>query len=266
MWLGVIAALEKYPERWKPRRTVQVISGGSAPPESLIRALDRYGFHLRHLWGMTETTPVATLGGLKSDMRDSSEDEKYRARSKQGWPAPFVELRVMTESGVAPWDGKAYGELEVRGPWVASSYYEAPETRNRWAEDGWFKTGDIATIDADGYLRILDRTKDMIKSGGEWISSVDLENALMGHPAVREAAVIGLPHPKWQERPLAVVVLKPGSEANTGDLTRFLAAKFAKWQLPDEIVFADEIPRTSVGKFLKAKLRDQYADWKWEQK
>jgi fatty-acyl-CoA synthase len=232
----------------------------------MIRALDRYGFELRHLWGMSETTPVATLGGVKADMRDSSIDEKYRARSKQGWPAPFVELRVMSENGVAPWDGKTYGELEVRGPWVASSYYEAPEARHRWTEDGWFKTGDIATMDPDGYLRILDRTKDMIKSGGEWISSVDLENALMGHPGVREAAVIGLPHPKWQERPLAVVVLKPGDETKAEDLTKFLAAKFAKWQVPDAIVFADEIPRTSVGKFLKVKLREQYADWKWEQK
>jgi len=154
--------------------------------------------------------------------------------------------------------------LEIRGPWVASSYYNAPETANCWTEDGWFKTGDMATLDEDGYLRIVDRGKDMIKSGGEWISSVDLENALMGHPDIREAAVIAVPHPKWDERPLAVVVAKPGAKVTSDELREFLAPKFAKWQLPDAFVFADEIPRTSVGKFMKIKLRQQFANWKWE--
>jgi fatty-acyl-CoA synthase len=177
---------------------------------------------------------------------------------------PFVELRVMRVEGEAPWDGVSAGELEVRGPWVAASYFESPETCDRWTKDGWFRTGDIATINSEGYVKIVDRSKDLIKSGGEWISSVDLENALMGHPGVREAAVIGVAHPKWQERPLAVVVTKEGTELQAEDLRSFLASKFAKWQLPDAFVFASELPHTSVGKLLKAKLREQYADWKWE--
>ena len=229
-----------------------------------MRGLDRFGFHLVHLWGMTETTPLATMGAVKSTMAHLSEDEKYEVRKMQGLPVPFIELRVMTPEGEAPWDGATSGELEVRGPWVAASYFEAPETHDRWTEDGWFRTGDVASIDAEGYVRVLDRSKDMIKSGGEWISSVDLENALMGHPSVREAAVIGVMHPKWQERPLAVVVVKEGSVVTVEELRGFLAAKFAKWQLPDAFVFAKEIPRTSVGKFLKSKLREQYANWKWD--
>ncbi|MGH9592664.1 MAG: AMP-binding enzyme, partial [Bryobacteraceae bacterium] len=151
-----------------------------------------------------------------------------------------------------------------RGPWIASSYYHCPEERDRWTPDGWLRTGDISTWDDESYVHLVDRGKDLIKSGGEWISSVDLENALMGHPAIREAAVVGVPHPKWQERPLAVVVLKEGARATPEELREFLAARFAKWQLPDAFVFADSIPRTSVGKFLKSRLREQYAGWRWE--
>ena len=165
----------------------------------------------------------------------------------------------------APWDGNTPGELEVRGPWVAGSYYNAPEQAHRWTDDGWFKTGDVATIDPEGFMKIVDRAKDMVKSGGEWISSVDLENALMGHPAVKEAAVVGIPHPKWAERPLAAVVLKDGAQATPEELRAFLGQSFAKWQLPDVFVFLDAIPRTSVGKFKKTVLREQYANWKWEQ-
>ncbi|MGA8072088.1 MAG: AMP-binding protein, partial [Candidatus Acidiferrales bacterium] len=264
VWLGVLAALEKHPGRWKLLHNVHVTCGGTAPPEAMIRSLDNYGFHLTHLWGMTETTPLATTGGIRGHMLDWHADEKYRVRASQGWPCPFIELRVRAADAIAPCDGKTPGELEIRGPWVAESYYNAPDTANRWTEDGWFKTGDMATLDEDGYLRIVDRGKDMIKSGGEWISSVDLENALMGHPDVREAAVIAVPHPKWDERPLAVIVPKPGAKVSAEDLRQFLAPKFAKWQLPDAFVFAEEIPRTSVGKFMKIKLRQQFANWKWE--
>jgi fatty-acyl-CoA synthase len=197
-------------------------------------------------------------------MADWSDDKKYEVRAKQGLPAPFIEMRVRNDEGVAPWDGLTPGELEVRGPWVASAYYNSPENQDRWTPDGWFKTGDIATLDPEGYLKLVDRSKDLIKSGGEWISSVDLENALMGHPKVREAAVIAIPHPKWQERPLAVVVLNDGEAATPEELRDFLATRFAKWQLPDGFAFAKEIPRTSVGKFLKMRLREQYADWRWE--
>jgi fatty-acyl-CoA synthase len=265
VWLGFLGALEKNPGRWKPARPLRIMCGGSAVPESLLRGLDRFGIRLFHLWGMTETAPIATLGVMKSTMANLSEDEKYQQRAKQGLPVPLIELRVMTSEGEAPWDGVTFGELEARGPWVASDYFDAPEARDRWTADGWFRTGDVANIDRDGYIKIVDRSKDLIKSGGEWISSVDLENALMCHPGVREAAVIGVPHPKWQERPFAVVVAKDGMQPSLDELRTFLAERFAKWQLPDAFVFVKEIPRTSVGKFLKLKLREQYANWKWDQ-
>jgi fatty-acyl-CoA synthase len=270
VWLGVLYALEKNPGRWEFRCPVRIVCGGTAPPVRLMRALDKHGLHILHLWGMTETTPVATVGRLKSHMRDWREDEQYEVRSKQGWPLPFVELRVTQTDGPegksiqAPRDGQTPGELEVRGPWVAASYYNAPDQAHRWTSDGWFKTGDVATIDEEGFIKIVDRAKDLVKSGGEWISSVDLENTLMGHPAVKEAAVIGVPHPKWQERPLAAVVLKEGASATPEDLRAHLAKSFAKWQLPDAFVFVAEIPRTSVGKFKKTALREQFANWDWE--
>jgi fatty-acyl-CoA synthase len=268
VWLSVLDALERNLGRWKLAPSVRIVCGGTAPPLELIRRLDRFGLHIKHLWGMTETTPIGTGGGLKVHMENWPEEKQYEVRAKQGWPAPFVELRVMRpdDSGdsEAPWDGKTPGELEVRGPWVASQYYEAPDQAHRWTPDGWFRTGDVATIDDEGYVKIVDRAKDMVKSGGEWISSVDLENTLMGHPAVKEAAVVGVPHPKWQERPLAAVVLKEGANATPEELRAFLAQTFAKWQLPDAIVFLDAIPRTSVGKFKKIALREQFANWSWE--
>ena len=229
-----------------------------------MRCLDRFGLHIQHLWGMTETTPIGTSGGLRPHMLDWPDQEKYEVRAKQGWPAPFVEIRLMRPEGQAPRDGVTSGEIEIRGPWIADSYYEAPDQAHRWSADGWFRTGDVATMDEDGYIKIVDRAKDLVKSGGEWISSVDLENTLMGHPAVKEACVVGIPHPKWQERPLAAVVLKDGAQATPEELRCFLAKSFAKWQLPDAFVFIDAIPRTSVGKFKKLALREQFADWKWE--
>ncbi len=271
VWIGVLDTLEKNPGRWIFKRPLRVICGGTAPPLELIRKLDGHGIRILHLWGMTETTPLATAGQLKSHMSDWNQEEKYHARSKQGWPVPFVELRITrpsenSEANVeAPWDGETPGELEVRGPWVASHYYESPDQAHRWTEDGWFKTGDVALIDEDGIVKLVDRAKDLVKSGGEWISSVDLENALMGHPAVKEACVVGIAHPKWQERPLAAVVLKDGASATCAELRCYLAAKFAKWQLPDAFVFVDAIPRTSVGKFKKTALREQFANWNWDE-
>jgi fatty-acyl-CoA synthase len=270
VWIGVLDTLEKNPGRWKFDWPVRIICGGTAPPLELIRKLDGYGIRLLHLWGMTETAPLATTGQLKSHMTEWSDEEKYQVRAKQGWPVPFVELRITRPAENAgdvveiPWDGETPGELEVRGPWVASHYYESPDQAHRWTKDGWFKTGDVATVDEDGIVKIVDRAKDLVKSGGEWISSVDLENALMGHPAVKEACVVGIPHPKWQERPLAAIVLKDGKAATCEELRSFLAATFAKWQLPDAFVFLDAIPRTSVGKFKKIALREQFAGWKWE--
>jgi fatty-acyl-CoA synthase len=273
VWLSVLYALEKNPGRWKFSWPVRIACGGTAPPVRLMRALDKHNLHILHLWGMTETTPLATLGKLKRHMRDWSEDDQYEVRGKQGWPAPFVDLRVMrtadSEGGPeeksveAPWDGESPGELEIRGPWIAASYYNAPDQAHRWTGDGWFKTGDVATIDSEGIVKIVDRAKDLVKSGGEWISSVDLENTLMGHPAVKEAAVVGIPHPKWQERPLAAIVLNDGAKVTPEELREFLGKSFAKWQLPDAFVFLDAIPRTSVGKFKKTALREQFANWKW---
>jgi len=264
VWIAVLDALEKNPGKWKIENPVRVVCGGTAPPLELMRRLDRFGLHIKHLWGMTETTPIGTSGGLRAHMDDWPEEKKYDARAKQGWPAPFVEIRLMGPEGEAPWDGVTSGEIEIRGPWVAASYYESPDQAHRWTEDGWFRTGDVAVMDEDGYVKIVDRVKDLVKSGGEWISSVDLENTLMGHPAVKEACVVGIPHPKWQERPLAAVVLKDGASATPEQLRAFLAASFAKWQLPDAFVFLEAIPRTSVGKFKKIALREQFANWKWE--
>jgi fatty-acyl-CoA synthase len=264
VWLGIHDELERNPGKWKLPRDLTAPVGGSAPPESLIRALDRHRIHIVHLWGMTETSPLATTGGLRAHMHDWPEEKQYKVRSRQGWAAPFIELRVMRDGKEVPRDGVTPGDLEVRGPWVAASYLNAPEEQHRWTPDGWFRTGDVSTMDDDGFIRLVDRSKDLIKSGGEWISSVDLENALMGHPAVKEAAVIGVSHPKWAERPLAVIVLKDDANASPEELREFLAARFAKWQLPDAFVFEKAIPRTSVGKFQKSRLRDQYANWKWE--
>jgi fatty-acyl-CoA synthase len=176
-----------------------------------------------------------------------------------------VEMRITRDDVAMAWDGESTGELEVRGPWVAGKYFEAPDQAHRWTPDGWFRTGDIAVIDEEGYLKLVDRAKDLVKSGGEWISSVDLENALMAHPAVKEAAVVGVPHPKWVERPLAAVVLKDGAQASGQELRVFLAESFAKWQLPDAFVFVEAIPRTSVGKYKKMALREQFANWKWDE-
>ncbi len=265
VWFGVLDALENNPGRWKFSSPVRLLVGGAAPSEALMRGFDRHGFSMMCLWGMTETTPHATCSILRPHMDAWTDDDKYTQRLKQGYPTAFVEARIMQADGTqAPQDGKTIGELEVRGPWVAGAYYNMPEAAERWSPDGWLRTGDMAHIDEDGYIKLVDRSKDLIKSGGEWISSVDLENALMGHPSVKEAAVIGVPHPKWQERPLAVVVMNEGKQAQPEELREFLATKFAKWQLPDAFVFAKEIPRTSVGKFRKIALREQFADWKWK--
>ena len=265
VWFGVLDALDKHPGRWKISWPVRLLIGGAAASEALMRGFERHGFSLMCLWGMTETTPHACCSLLRPQMHDWTEEKKYEQRLKQGTPTAIVEARIMMVDGTrASHDGKTVGELEVRGPWIASSYYNMPEEAHRWSPDGWLRTGDMAHIDEYGYIKLVDRSKDLIKSGGEWISSVDLENALMGHPSVKEAAVIGVAHPKWQECPLAVVVLNEGTEAHAAELREFLAAKFAKWQVPDAFVFAKEIPRTSVGKFRKTALREQFLDWKWE--
>ena len=182
----------------------------------------------------------------------------------QGTPTPLVEIRARGDEGLIEWDGKAMGELEVRGAWIASAYYNRPDAADRFTEDGWFKTGDIVSIDEIGYVKIQDRTKDLVKSGGEWISSVDLENAIMGHPAVAEAAVIAIPHPKWDERPLAAVVLKEGQSVTGDEIKAYLEYHVAKWWIPDAVEFIDEVPKTSVGKFKKTELRDMFKGYTFD--
>ncbi len=263
VWLGVLDALEKEPGRWRLREGMRVAVAGSAAPESLFRRFDKFGVTVIQPWGMTETTPLATFCTLKPHMQEWSDEQKYEQRSKQGLAAPFVEVRAVDDAGEVAWDGATPGELQVRGPWIASSYFDLPEAADKWSADGWLRTGDVVTIDAEGYMKITDRTKDLIKSGGEWISSVDVENALVSHPAVAEAAVVGVYHAKWQERPLAVVVLRAGAAATPEELRKFLSTKFARWQLPDDFVFVSELPHTSTGKLLKSELRKRYADWKW---
>jgi fatty-acyl-CoA synthase len=239
-----------------------VLIGGAAVPESLIRAFaERHGISITQGWGMTETSPVGSTSNLTGDLAEADSSTQYAYRARAGRQLPLVEVRVRDESGVRPWDDSGMGELEVRGPFVAASYYDAPEAADRFTEDGWFKTGDMASIDSRGYIAIRDRSKDVIKSGGEWISSVALENAIMGIPSVSEAAVIGVPHPRWDERPLALVVVREG-QICTPELVRArLAEQFPKWWLPDGVEFVEAIPKTSVGKFQKRAMRERYHDY-----
>ena len=260
IWIGILQALETDASRWKLHPEFRTVVGGSALPESMIRGFNKHGIAAIHAWGMTELTPLGTISRLKRGMEELSEDERYQVRAKQGMPVPYVQARVVDDKGEAAWDGESMGEFQVRGPWVAASYYKSEEGQDKWTDDGWFGTGDVVTIDPEGYVKITDRTKDLIKSGGEWISSVDLENALMGHDSVREAAVIAVAHEKWTERPLAVVVAADGAEVNAATLTEYLSKSFAKWWLPDAYEVIDEIPRTSTGKFLKTALRERFAN------
>jgi fatty-acyl-CoA synthase len=267
IWMGLIqtydaAQAEGSPNRgrWKLPAGMRSLVGGAAVPESLIRAFDKHGIWLLQGWGMTETSPLATVSYPKAELRGASMDERYRRAAMAGVPVPLVDVRIRADDGAdAPWDGKAVGEIQVRGPFITGSYHEVPVTEDKFTSDGWLRTGDVASVDPMGFVRITDRTKDLIKSGGEWISSVDLENALMAHPDVAEAAVIAIPDEKWSERPLACVVLKPGKTvSNAAFAEHLLAHKFAKWQLPDRYEFIDAVPRTSTGKFWKMKLRERF--------
>jgi fatty-acyl-CoA synthase len=262
IWFGVAERLRANPGRWE-LQPMRILIGGACPPESLILELRQNEMQVIQGWGLTESSPEATTNMLRAHLRDLSADEKCKYEVKAGLPVPLVEMRVVNEVGDVPHDGQTMGEVLLRGPWVASSYYNLPEERSKWTDDGWFRTGDIGTIDGEGYLKIADRSKDLIKSGGEWISSVDLENAIVAHPDVREAAVIAVAHPKWQERPIAVVVLNDGAQVTPEGLRSFLSPKFAKWQLPDAFVFVDELPHTSTGKLYKKALRERYRDWEW---
>ena len=240
-----------------------MMGGGSAVPASLIKAYAELDMEIIQGWGMTETSPIATMSRLDHNSRKLPPDERAAMVARQGTIVPFVDIRIVGDAGEAPWDGESVGEVQVRGPWITGSYHNLAKSEESFTADGWLKTGDVGFIGADGCLRLTDRAKDLIKSGGEWISSVDMENAIMGHAAVAEAAVIAVPHPKWDERPFAVVVLKKEQQATQEDIRQFLLQKYAKWQVPDAVVFVDAIPRTSTGKFLKTALRETYKGWKW---
>jgi fatty-acyl-CoA synthase len=268
IWMSLIQAFdaaqaEGSPNhgRWKLPKGMRSLVGGAAVPEALIRAFDRHGIWIMQGWGMTETSPVCTIAYPRAELREATQDERYRRAAMAGVPVPLVDLRVRDDEGLEqPWDGKSVGEIQVRGPFISGSYHQVPSDPEKFTADGWLRTGDVASVDGLGFVKISDRTKDLIKSGGEWISSVDLENAIMAHPAVAEAAVIAIPDLKWSERPLACVVLKPGQAATAQDFNAHLLQHgFAKWQLPDRYEFIDAVPRTSTGKFWKMKLRERFA-------
>jgi fatty-acyl-CoA synthase len=235
-----------------------VLGGGSAISPALSeRWRADAGIPITHSWGMTEASPVAVIGGLRSNHADAGEAARIATRAAQGQPVPLVRLRLVgDDGGVQPWDGESAGELQVAGPWIASGYYDEPAA-DSFTPDGWLRTGDVATIDAQGYVRIVDRVKDMIKSGGEWISSIDLENAITSHEGVAEAAVVAVPDPKWVERPAAYVVRRPGADLTGDDLIDYLRPRVAKWWLPDQVIFLDELPKTGTGKISKASLRQR---------
>lgn len=262
LWLGILNLLEK--EQYDMSSLRGMIVGGAAAPQSMIEDFEKkHGLNVIHAWGMTEMSPLGTVSHLKSYQHALPEAERYAIRAKQGISVPGVDIRAVDEQGKEiPWDGKAFGELQVKGPWVVSSYYNDERSAESFM-DGWFRTGDVVTIDPEGFVQIVDRTKDLVKSGGEWISSQDLENAIMAHPKVLEAAVIAVPHPKWQERPLACVVPKPDfkDSLTKAEIFEHLRGRFDKMYIPDDIVFIEAVPKTSVGKFDKKVLRAEYKDY-----
>ncbi len=259
IWMGVLPELEG-----RDTSALRAIPcGGSAVPKALSEAYRaQIGMPILQAWGMTETSPVASVARITSALVDLPEDELADLRATQGRALLGVELRISDQATgeELPWDGVSRGELQAAGPWIAASYHDDPRSPESFTEDGWLKTGDVAVITPEGFVRIVDRTKDVVKSGGEWISSVELENEIMAHPAVAEAAVIGVPHPKWSERPLACVVVRPGEELSKDDVLVFLEGRVATWWLPDDVVFIEEVPKTSVGKFSKKDLRDRFGD------
>ncbi|MGE5202342.1 MAG: 3-(methylthio)propionyl-CoA ligase [Acidobacteriota bacterium] len=261
VWLGLLKYLEEARKRLD--FVDRVLIGGSAAPPAMIKAFEeKYGCRAIQGWGMTEMSPVGTLGTLKSKFATLPKETQLARKAMQGRPLYGVDMKLVDADGkVQPHDGESRGELLVRGPWIVSGYYnDVGATQEALDEEGWFRTGDVATIDSDGYLQLVDRRKDVIKSGGEWISSIDIENAAVAHPDVAEAAVIGVPHPKWAERPLLVIVAKQGCSPAKHAILEFLSGKVAKWAMPDDVVLVPEIPHTATGKILKTKLREMFRE------
>jgi fatty-acyl-CoA synthase len=260
IWQGVLKHLDEHPGHDLSALRAMIV-GGAAIPESTIRAFEtRHGLRVVHAWGMTETSPLGSVSRVPSELSTAPADTQYAWRATQGRPAPMVELRARSDEGLVAWDGTTMGELEVRGPWVASAYFPGDVAADRWTEDGWFRTGDIATIAPGGCVTIQDRAKDLVKSGGEWISTVALESALVAHPSVSEVVVVAVPHAQWGERPLAVVVAASGCQPTIDDLRAHLAPHFAKWWLPDAVVCVDRLPRTATGKYQKHEVRAMFKE------
>jgi fatty-acyl-CoA synthase len=260
IWMGLLRELDE--KSYETSTLRAVLCGGSAAPKGMIKAFqEKHNIPFRHAYGMTETSPLVISTRLKTYQEDLDEETKLDYQAKQGYVVQGVEMKVIGANGEVKWDGNEMGELLLRSNWIADEYYNDDRTEGTFV-DGWLHTGDVVTVDEEGFVKIVDRTKDLIKSGGEWISSVDLENAIMAYPEVFEASVIAVPHPEWQERPLACVVLKDDAKGKIAkeDILDYLKPQFAKWWIPDDIVFMDEIPKTSVGKFLKRTLRDQLKD------
>jgi fatty-acyl-CoA synthase len=261
IWMGVLPEL-----KGRDTSSLRAIPcGGSAVPKALSEAYrEQTGLPILQAWGMTETSPIASTCTLSAADLLLPVEEQAELRTTVGRINFGVECRVVEPDTInpVPWDGETSGELQCRGPWIAATYYNDERAGESFTADGWLRTGDVATIDEVGRVRLVDRTKDLIKSGGEWISSVDVENELMAHPKIKEAAVIGVPHPRWAERPLACIVPKDGETVTKEDVIEFLTSRLAKWQLPDDVVFIDEVPKTSVGKFSKKTLRDRFADYR----
>jgi len=263
IWLMLLQHLEQDATRQLPNLK-RVVIGGSACPEFIMRAFtEKYGVEVLHGWGMTETSPVGSISQIKGSMAHLNAEEKWKQRAKQGRPQFTVEMKITDDLNQAlAHDGKVFGQLKVRGPAISSAYFKGDGSA-AFDSDGWFETGDVATIDDWGFMQITDRSKDVIKSGGEWISSIELENVATGCAGVAEAAAIGLPHLKWDERPLLIVVKKPGAEVSKEQVMAHLTGKIAKWWLPDDIVFADQIPHTAAGKISKLQLRETFKDYRW---
>jgi fatty-acyl-CoA synthase len=263
LWMTLYRHLESHPHDISSLRLV-VVAASALPREFVELYQKKYGIHIMLAWGMTEITPIGTVTSLKSHLESLPDGQRFDLMARHGLPLAGVDLRIVDAEGQElPWDGIAVGELQARGPWVTGSYYNDSRSPGSFM-DGWLRTGDVATIDSEGYIQITDRTRDLVKSGGEWISSVDLENAIMAHPKVAEAAVVGVFHPKWQERPLACVAPLPEyrNQISKQEILDFLTPRVAKWWLPDDVVFIEAVPKTSVGKFNKRALREQFKDYK----
>jgi len=260
VWLGLLNYMKESKLKFSTLKST-VIGGSACPPAMIKTFQEEYGVKVLHAWGMTEMSPLGTVATFKGKHADADKEARYAVQYKQGRVIFGVDMKIVdTEGNTLPNDGKAFGDLLVRGPWVTSSYFK--NEGGDPLKDGWFPTGDVATIDPDGYMQITDRSKDVIKSGGEWISSIDLENIAVAHPGIVEAAVIGIKHPKWDERPIVVAIKKPGATVTKEELLKFYEGKIAKWWMPDDVVFVDQLPHTATGKLSKLTLRGEMKDYR----